>query len=110
MVSLHVDSPQWGFDPILLRPLGFPCAIQNDCGLCSKEVTFLDVSLCFFFCAIPQFSFRNSTNLWSSVRVLRAVLFLVSVVISKPKHKQDSYGPGLTFPKQFLNLKSSLLF
>lgn len=41
--------PQWGFDPILLRPLGFPCAIQNYCGLCSKEVTFLDVSLCFFF-------------------------------------------------------------
>lgn len=84
MVSLHVDSPQWDFDPILLRPLGFPCAIQNDCGLCSKEVTFLDVSLCFFFCAIPQFSFRNSTNLWSSVRVLRAVLFLVSVVYQNP--------------------------
>lgn len=84
MVSLRVDSPQWGFDPILLRPLGFPCAIQNDCGLCSKEVTFLDVSLCVFFCAIPQFSFRNSTNLWSSVRVLRAVLFLVSVVYQNP--------------------------
>lgn len=110
MVSLHVDSPQWGFDPILLRPLGFPCAIQNDCGLCSKEVTFLDVSLCVFFCAIPQFSFRNSTNLMELSTCSESRSLSGECGISKPKHKQDSYGPGLTFPKQFLNLKSSLLF